>query len=240
MPGTSGIGFAAAEAFVKECATVFISGRDRDRGARAQAYLRTIAPGGCRAAPRPATFAAADVRNLTAMKALVKAAGDFQIAINNAGVGGYGVRRLVDVDEALLADALFAHDPIGINLRGLVISMHAELNHWEARCGAAKTPEACSRVMVVTGSISGQVSSPRTAVYAATKAAANSLCRSGERERVCMRAHVCVGPDVCKCTHLCQRVCASLCACRVCLHPCCKNLCASMPSSGNRCLAFLA
>lgn len=156
-----------------------ITGRDRDRGQRAQAYLRGLSPAGCRGAPKPATFVAADVRNVTAMKALVKAAGDFQIAVNNAGVGGYGVRRLADVEESYLSDPAFPHDPIEINLRGLIISMHAELNHCEAPCAAAKTTEACSRVMIVTGSISGQVPSPRNAVYAASKAAANSLCRSG-------------------------------------------------------------
>ncbi|GBF95307.1 hypothetical protein Rsub_08338 [Raphidocelis subcapitata] len=179
--GSSGIGFAAAEAFVRECAAVFFSGRDAARGAAAQAHLRALAPAGCGAAAAGgagarATFVPADVRNATATREFVRAAGDFQIALLNAGVGGYGVRRLVDVDDSFFSPG-FEHDPLEINVRGLIISMREVLRHWEARCrdgGGNK----CARAMVVTGSISGQVPSPRFAIYAASKAAVNSLCRS--------------------------------------------------------------
>lgn len=178
--GSSGIGFAAAEAFVRECASVVFCARDKARGLSAQAYLRSVRPqGGCGSAPRPPTFFQADVRDPSAMRAFLEAAGDPDVAVLNAGVGGYGVRRLVDIEERFLA-ADFDHDPISINIRGLVVSMRAVLRRWEDGCKAASSrdPRACSKAMVVTGSISGLMSSPRTAVYAATKAAANSLCRS--------------------------------------------------------------
>jgi hypothetical protein len=97
----------------------------------------------------------ADVRNATAMRAFARAAGDFQIALLNAGVGGYGVRRLVDVDDSYLSPS-FEHDPLEINLRGLIISMREVLRHWEARCKEGGG-DKCARAMVVTGSTSGEV-----------------------------------------------------------------------------------
>lgn len=180
-----GIGFSIAEAFVRECARVFFCARGRGRGLRAQAYLNSLDTPGCTRAPGPAaTFFKADVRNVTAMRQFVRLA-DPDIAVNNAAVGGYGIRRLVDIDDDYLKPD-FEHDAMSINVMGMIYSMKAELEHWERSCDEARKgrgprgapPKECSRVMVNIGSIAGITSSPKNAVYAASKAAVNSLCHS--------------------------------------------------------------
>lgn len=93
--GTSGIGFAIAEAFLSAGADVVITGRDADRLAAAQARL---AKGGSVETIRidnaaPATFAAA----LDRLK-------PFDILVNNAGyVGGgsFGTTALEEYDKVL-------------------------------------------------------------------------------------------------------------------------------------------
>jgi NAD(P)-dependent dehydrogenase (short-subunit alcohol dehydrogenase family) len=174
-PGSYGIGFGITKQFVQECATVFFCARNKERGLQAQAYLRTIDTSSCKTKPGPATFFQADVRNITALRAFIKKAGDFDIAVNNAAVGGYGIRRLVDIEDKYLQPD-FAFDAIAINVYGMLYSMKVELEHWEKQCKA--DANKCSRVMVVIGSIAGITSSPNNAVYAASKAAVNSLCKS--------------------------------------------------------------
>jgi NAD(P)-dependent dehydrogenase (short-subunit alcohol dehydrogenase family) len=164
--------------FVQQCATVWFCARNKERGLSAQQYLRTLSTSHCPVAPKPATFVQADVRNITDLRDFVKQVGEFDIAINNAAVGGYGIRRLVDIDDKYMQPG-FAWDAIAVNVYGMLYSMKVELEHWEQRCKATPNDlQKCSKVMVVIGSIAGITSSPKNAVYAASKAAVNSLCKS--------------------------------------------------------------
>ena len=175
LSGSYGIGFGISRSFVEECATVVFCARNKERGLQAQSFLRSIDTSSCKVPPKPAKYHQVDVRNITAVRAFVKAAGDFDIAVNNAALGGYGIRRLVDIEDKYIRPE-FAFDAIAVNVYGMLYSMKAELEHWEARCKADKSK--CSRIMVVIGSIAGITSSPKNAVYAASKAAVNSLCKS--------------------------------------------------------------
>lgn len=150
--GSYGIGFSISKAFVQECASVIFCARNKERGLEAQQHLRSIDSKGCTVPPKPAIYYQADVRNISAVRAFVKFAGDFDIAVNNAALGGYGIRRLVDIEDKYLSPD-FAFDAIAVNVYGMLYSMKVELEHWEARCKTDKSK--CSRVMVVIGSIAG-------------------------------------------------------------------------------------
>lgn len=67
-----------AKAYVQECATVYVCGRNLAKGLKAQAALRELQPKGCSVTPKPAVFSQTDIRNRTAVKALVETIGDFQ------------------------------------------------------------------------------------------------------------------------------------------------------------------
>ncbi|MDX3771979.1 MULTISPECIES: SDR family oxidoreductase [unclassified Streptomyces] len=74
--GTSGIGLEAARLFIREGATVIISGRSAERGAKAVAHL----PDG----PGSVRFIAADLEDLDSVRVLAEQAGPVDILVNNA------------------------------------------------------------------------------------------------------------------------------------------------------------
>ena len=104
--GTTGLGLAIAERFLREGAQVVVTGRDHDLGARAAS---TLGPG--------ARFIAADAADPAAVASSVTAAADhlggLDILVNNAGIGL--TARMIDTS---LAD----YDKVmDVNVRGYLL-----------------------------------------------------------------------------------------------------------------------
>src|SRR2546421_7141349 len=79
---TSGIGQAIAEAYGREGASVVVAGRD---ASRAEAVVRTL-----EAAGATATAIVADLRTPDGVAALLAAAGEVDVLVNNAGIYPFG------------------------------------------------------------------------------------------------------------------------------------------------------
>jgi NAD(P)-dependent dehydrogenase (short-subunit alcohol dehydrogenase family) len=109
--GSTGLGFAIAERFLREGARVVITGRDPDLGLQAE---RVLGSG--------ARFLAADAGDPAAVASSVRAAADhlggLDVLVNNAGIGASA--RLIDTP---LAD----YDRVmAVNVRGYVLyAQHA-------------------------------------------------------------------------------------------------------------------
>lgn len=101
--GTSGIGLATAEAFLKKGAKVVIAGRNPERGAAAETELKQVSP--------DVVFVQTDASSEEGVKALVDFAvekfGSLDIMFNNAGIGdmapvdqmtGENFRKLIDIN----------------------------------------------------------------------------------------------------------------------------------------------
>lgn len=156
--GTSGIGLATAEAFLKRGAKVVIAGRNPKRGAAAEAQLKEISP--------DVAFRATDASSEDDVKALVDFAvetfGSLDIMFNNAGIGdsapvdqmsGEAFRRLID-----------------INLTGVFYGIkYAALQMERQGNGGA---------IVNTSSIEGCVGDPVLPSYNAAKGGVNLLTKS--------------------------------------------------------------
>jgi NAD(P)-dependent dehydrogenase (short-subunit alcohol dehydrogenase family) len=150
--GSTGIGFAAAQAFVAEGATVFITGRDaatlqqaqQQLGAQAEAIVNDAASlQGARA------LAAAFVAKRVQLDAVFVNAGTAQLA------------PFADVDEAFW-DRVF-----DTNLKGAYFQLQALL-----------PVLARGASIVLNGSVNAQIGMPNSSVYAASKAALISLART--------------------------------------------------------------
>jgi NAD(P)-dependent dehydrogenase (short-subunit alcohol dehydrogenase family) len=124
--GSSGIGKAAAELFVREGAKVAIAARRNVEGERLAQRIRDA--GGS------AIFVKTDVSNAqdcqNAVSATVDAFGRLDIAFNNAGFEIYG-KTIVDFEEAEW-DRL-----MGTNLKGVFLSMKHEIPAMLASGGGA-------------------------------------------------------------------------------------------------------
>lgn len=101
--GTSGIGLATAEAFLRKGASVVIAGRNEQRGANALEQLKKIS--------EKVVFRKTDTSNEDDVKALVDYAvdtyGALDVMFNNAGVGMAGTvdvitgedwRKMIDIN----------------------------------------------------------------------------------------------------------------------------------------------
>lgn len=156
--GTSGIGLATAEAFLKKGAKVVIAGRNADRGAAAEAELKKVSP--------DVVFLQTDTSSEAGVKALVDFAvekfGSLDIMFNNAGIGdmapvdqmtGENFRKLID-----------------INLTGVFYGIkYAALQMEKQGTGGA---------IVNTSSIEGCVGDPMLPSYNAAKGGVNLLTKS--------------------------------------------------------------
>ncbi len=156
--GTSGIGLATAEAFLKKGAKVVIAGRNADRGAAAEAELKKVSP--------DVVFLQTDTSSEDGVKALVDFAverfGSLDIMFNNAGIGdmapvdqmtGENFRKLID-----------------INLTGVFYGIkYAALQMEKQGTGGA---------IVNTSSIEGCVGDPMLPSYNAAKGGVNLLTKS--------------------------------------------------------------
>lgn len=150
--GTSGIGLAAAKAFVAEGARVIVTGRDAAALERARTELgpKAVAIRNDAGAPAAAKELAADIAG-RGLK--------LDAVFLNAGVARFA--GLSDVTEA------FWDDIFNTNVKGLFFQIQAV------------TPLlAQGASIVINGSINAHIGMPSTAVYAASKAAVISLAKT--------------------------------------------------------------
>lgn len=156
--GTSGIGLATAEAFLKKGAKVVISARNAKRGAEAEAKLKEISP--------DVVFRQTDTSDEEDVAALVDFAvetfGSLDIMFNNAGIGMQGpVDQMSGEDFRTLID---------INLNGVFYGIkYAAIQMKKQGNGGA---------IVSTSSIEGFVGDPMLPSYNAAKGGVNILTKS--------------------------------------------------------------
>lgn len=156
--GTSGIGLATAEAFLKKGAKVVISGRGAERGASAEAKLKEISPN--------VVYRQCDTSDENDVKALVDFAvetfGSLDIMFNNAGIG-----IQAPVDQMSGEDF---RKVIDINLNGVFYGIkYAAIQMKKQGTGGA---------IVSTSSIEGCVGDPLIPSYNAAKGGVNILTKS--------------------------------------------------------------
>jgi NAD(P)-dependent dehydrogenase (short-subunit alcohol dehydrogenase family) len=154
---TSGIGRATADALARLGATVIITGRDAERGARA---VKEIGAGG-----GSARFVAADLSDPAQVAQLAQQAGDVDILVNNAGRSWFGPSA--DLDAGTF-DGLFA-----ANVRAAYLLTAAIAPAMAAR-GAGS--------IVNLNSMAGLVGLAGGAAYGATKASLSALTRAWAAE----------------------------------------------------------
>jgi NAD(P)-dependent dehydrogenase (short-subunit alcohol dehydrogenase family) len=154
---TSGIGKATAVALARLGATVIVTGRDAERGAR---VVKEIEDDG-----GSARFVAADLSDAAQVAQLAQAAGDVDILVNNAGRSWFGPSA--DLDAGTF-DALFS-----ANVRSAYLLTAA----------IAPAMAARGRGSVVNlDSMAGAVGLAGGAAYGATKASLSALTRAWAAE----------------------------------------------------------
>jgi NAD(P)-dependent dehydrogenase (short-subunit alcohol dehydrogenase family) len=121
--GTTGIGFAIAERFLREGARVVVTGRDQALGMRAEAALREAGQGWFLAADAGDPAAVARSADLA-----VERLGALDVLVNNAGIG---------VQASLLATPLADYDRLmDVNVRGYFLYARAAYPHLARRRGS--------------------------------------------------------------------------------------------------------
>ncbi len=150
--GTTGIGFAIAEAFLREGARVVITGRDADLGAQAESKLRVNGE---------ARFLKADAAEPSQVTDSVGRAvtllGGLDVLVNNAGIGVFATPLETPIEDY---DRVMA-----VNVRGYLLYSQACISHLEAREGSMIHISSDAAVM-------GQV---EIGIYSVSKVAVNML-----------------------------------------------------------------
>jgi NAD(P)-dependent dehydrogenase (short-subunit alcohol dehydrogenase family) len=146
--GTTGLGFAIAERFLREGARVVVTGRDEDLGSRAQAKLGDTGQ---------IWFVAADAGDPAALAHSVDVAvghlGTLDVLVNNAGIGIVaGLLRTPLADYNRLMD---------VNVRGYFLYAQAAYPHLARRRGC----------MIHIASDAGVWGEQSIALYSVSKAA---------------------------------------------------------------------
>ena len=154
---TSGIGRATALRLAEDGWDVVVHGRNPERGAE---VVREIEAQGGRA-----RFAAADLKDLAAVRALVGEAGDVDVLVNNAGASWFG--PTADLDESTFNDLFDS------NVRSAYFLVAGI---------APGMAERSSGSIINLASMAGQVGLAGGAAYGATKAALSSMTRSWAAE----------------------------------------------------------
>jgi NAD(P)-dependent dehydrogenase (short-subunit alcohol dehydrogenase family) len=154
---TSGIGKATAAALARLGATVIITGRDTERGARVVKEI--TGDGGA------ARFVAADLSDPGQVAHLAQEAGDVDILVNNAGRSWFG--PTADLD-ATTFDAIFSS-----NVRSAYLLTAALAPAMAARGSGS---------IVNLDSMAGAVGLAGGAAYGASKAAMSALTRAWAAE----------------------------------------------------------
>jgi len=154
---TSGIGRATALRLAEDGWDVVVHGRNPERGAE---VVREIEAQGGRA-----RFAAADLKDLAAVRALVGEVGDVDVLVNNAGASWFG--PTADLDESTFNDLFDS------NVRSAYFLVAGI---------APGMAERSSGSIINLASMAGQVGLAGGAAYGATKAALSSMTRSWAAE----------------------------------------------------------
>lgn len=148
-----GIGFAIAERLVREGASVILTGRDAVRGAEA---LRRLGDAG-----GIARFVRADLAYEADVRRLAEAAAEVDVLVNNAAT--------LSRSTTALGDSAGFDTEFAINVRAPYLLTAALAPRMAARNGGA---------IVNLSSVAAARSTPDVALYAASKAALESLTRS--------------------------------------------------------------
>ncbi|HXN62499.1 MAG TPA: SDR family oxidoreductase [Acidimicrobiales bacterium] len=154
---TSGIGRASALRLARDGWEVVVHGRNPERGA---AVVREIETQGGRA-----RFAAAELTDVAAVRALVDEVGVVDVLVNNAGSSWFG--PTADLDEATF-DQLFNG-----NVRSAYFLVAGIAPGMAARSSGS---------IISVASMAGQIGFDGGAAYGATKAALSSMTRSWAAE----------------------------------------------------------
>ncbi|ULO09881.1 glucose 1-dehydrogenase [Paenibacillus sp. 19GGS1-52] len=151
--GTSGIGLAAAQQFVKEGAHVFITGR---RQSELDAAVKLMGEN--------VTGIQGDVSNLADLDKLYEAVkqekGHLDILFANAGLGS--LLPLGEITEEQY------YQTFDVNVKGTIFTVQKALPLFPSNIGS----------IIITGSTAGSMGMPAFSVYSATKAAIRQLIRS--------------------------------------------------------------
>lgn len=154
--GTSGIGLASAELFLREGARVAITGQNEQR----------VREAGAKLGPN-ALAIRADVASRTDMeKAVAETVESFsglEVVFANAGIAP--VAPLGAMDDAHVSSLL------DVNIRGVINTLEAALPHLDA-----------SASILITSSTGAAKAMPNQSLYGATKAAVRALARSFSAE----------------------------------------------------------
>src|SRR3984957_7787834 len=158
--GTTGLGFAIAERFLREGARVAVTGRNQELGVRAEAGLRDTGP---------SWFVAADAADPAAVARSVELAvehlGTLDVLVNNAGVG---------VEASLLRTPLADYDRLmDVNVRGYLLYAQAAYPHLASRRGS----------MIHIASDAGVWGEQAIGLYSVSKAAVVMLGKTRALER---------------------------------------------------------
>ena len=154
---TSGIGKATATALAELGASVIVTGRDAERGARVVKEIE--ADGGS------ARFVPADLSDPEQVTRLAEAAGDVDILVNNAGRSWFGPTADLDVTTF---DALFAG-----NVRSAYLLTAAIAPGMAARGSGS---------IINVDSMAGAIGLAGGAAYGASKASLSALTRAWAAE----------------------------------------------------------
>lgn len=170
--GTDGIGLATAKGFVAAGAKVLVASRNVERGRKALEELAVL--GGTGGARSDARFLSVDVSEPAQVEKMVAACvedfGRLDYAVNNAAA---------EFPLVLTADIpLEAVDrSIAVDLRGAWLCMKHEIDAMLKAGGGA---------IVNVSSVNGFASSPKAAMYSATKHGMNGLTTAAAREYIAM------------------------------------------------------
>ena len=154
---TSGIGRAVALQLARDGAEVIVHGRDAARGAETDDAI--TAAGG------QARFVGADLSDPADLQRLVKAVGEIDVLVNNAGFSWFGATPDLKVETF---DALFAS-----NVRAAFFLVAAFAPGMAARGKGS---------IINVSSMAGQIGLAGGAAYGATKAALASMTRAWAAE----------------------------------------------------------
>jgi dihydroanticapsin dehydrogenase len=146
--GTSGIGLATAELFLREGASVVITGRRKDQGRAAEARLKEVND--------RITYVVGDVSRPPDARSMVEAAaeafGGLDVLFNNAGI--FYEKAVPETTEAEWEATL------GVNLTGTFLCSKYAIPHMR---------KAGRGAIVNNASVDGLAGEPRSAAYCASK-----------------------------------------------------------------------
>jgi NAD(P)-dependent dehydrogenase (short-subunit alcohol dehydrogenase family) len=150
--GGTGIGFAAAQRFIAEGAFVYIYGRRQDALDRA---IEKLGPNA-----RAVSGSVSEAADLDRLYDTVRADGrPLEIVFANAGTGGFAA--LGEITEEAYAETFDA------NVKGVILTVQKAL----PLMGSGGS-------IILTGSTTGVMGTPRFSIYSASKAAIRNLARS--------------------------------------------------------------